>query len=163
MNRRLVATVFTLLSVWLLSIPVSAQTISPELLMEVETTRKALEAKHRGFVARNLPMDASESHQFWPVYDAYIETKREADDLMWQIVLRYAEAFHQGGVSDALAEDLLQSGSRLLEIRLAQQQQFLPQFQQVLPAVKVARFYQIANKLDIQMRMEMSQKIPLVE
>ena len=64
---------------------------------------------------------------------------------------------------DALAEDLLLQGSRLLELRLAQQQLFLPQFQQVLPTVKVARFFQIANKLDVQMRMEMSQKIPLVE
>ena len=129
----------------------------------MEIVKEKMRTDKKLFIATNMQLTESEAKEFWPVYDAYMDEKREADDLMWQIVLRYAEAFHQGGVSEELAEDLLESGSKLLELRLAQQQQFLPRFQKVLPAVKVARFYQIANKLDIQMRMEMSQKIPLLE
>ena len=39
--------------------------------------------------------------------------------------------------------------------------QYLPRFKQVLPPRKVARFYQIENKLDIAILAEMAQAIPL--
>jgi hypothetical protein len=40
---------------------------------------------------------------------------------------------------------------------------YLKQFSKVLPGLKVARFYQIENKLDVVVRYEMAERIPLVE
>ena len=39
---------------------------------------------------------------------------------------------------------------------------FLPRFLKVLPARKVARFYQIENKADALLRVDVTEQVPLV-
>lgn len=162
-NRKTPPALLLIAFAWLLSLPLAAEPLTPAMKAEVASTRLALEAKHRGFIARNLELDTSQKQKFWPVYDAYLAAKREADDLMWQTILRYANAHNQGGVSEALADELLAQGVTILEMKLALHQQFLPQFKEALPTVKVARFYQIVNRLDTKMKMDMAQNVPLIE
>ena len=162
-NRKTPCALLLIVFAWLLSLPLAAETLTPALEAEVASTRQVLEAKHRGFIARNLELEGSQNQKFWPVYDAYLDAKREADDLMWQIILRYANAHNQGGISEALADDLLAQGVKMLEMRLALHRQFLPRFKAVLPSIKVARFYQLVNRLDNKMEMEMAQNVPLVD
>ena len=45
--------------------------------------------------------------------------------------------------------------------RVDMRAKFLPKFKKVLPAKKVARFYQLENKLDIAILSEMAEAIPL--
>ncbi|MEH6651882.1 MAG: hypothetical protein V7707_17815 [Motiliproteus sp.] len=162
-NRNTPSALLLIAFACLWSLPLAAESLTPEMKAEVATTRLALAAKHRGFIARNLELEPSQNQQFWPVYDAYLEAKLGADDLRWQIILRYANAHNQGGVSEALADDLLAQGVTLLEMQLALHQQFLPRFKAVLPTVKVARFYQIVNRLNTKMEMELARNVPLVD
>ena len=47
------------------------------------------------------------------------------------------------------------------QARASLKAKYLPKFKKVLPAKKVARFYQVENKLDILILAEMAEQIPL--
>ena len=50
---------------------------------------------------------------------------------------------------------------RIEEDRARLKAQYLPKFKKVLPVKKVARFYQIENKLDTALLAELAEAIPL--
>ena len=147
----------------LLSMPIAQAADTQSTLAQIDNARLLVETKHRAIIAKNLTLNDAEHQPFWDLYDDYMAAKRDADELMWQLVLRYAQAYNNETVDDKLADELMAESVRLMELELALRKQYQPRFRQVLPGTKVARFFQLDNKVDALMRMEMASKIPLVE
>jgi hypothetical protein len=59
----------------------------------------------------------------------------------------------------ALLDELMKIDSLGLKLRQA----YLPKFRQVLPEVKVVRYYQIENKINAALNYELATNIPLMK
>jgi hypothetical protein len=78
-----------------------------------------------------------------------------------KVIQEYTSAFPNIPDDTALqlARDWLAAEGDRVKIR----QEYLDQFAKVLPGRKVARFYQIENKMDAVIRYDLAAEIPVVE
>lgn len=126
------------------------------LLEKVRADKKLL-------VAANMNLTEQEAAAFWPVYEAY---QKEWDGMNGRIkdtVKRYADAYNAGAVTDEAAKKLLDEALAIEAAELDLKKSYLPKFGKVLPAAKVARYYQIENKIRSAVRADLAGGIPLVE
>ena len=65
-------------------------------------------------------------------------------------------------MSDSVAKKLLDDSLLMDSEYLKLRQSFLAKFRGILPDTKVARYYQLENKIDAVLRYEQAKRIPLI-
>jgi len=130
---------------------------------ELANARAMLQAGRADIIREDLRMTDSESAEFWPVYDKYHEDIMVVRDRQATMIADFLKTYRHGALTNEYAEDLLKEHleieSELLKIR----KEFVRRFNKVLPAVKVARFYQLENKMDADIDVQLALFIPLAE
>jgi hypothetical protein len=81
-------------------------------------------------------------------------------DRILELITTYADNYDN--LTDDVADKLLTEFVRIEKERARLKAKYLPKFRKVLPPRKVARFYQVENKLDIAILSEVAQSVPLV-
>lgn len=78
------------------------------------------------------------------------------------LITRYVDRFNAGDLSNEYADELLEEyfaiRLELLEARRAH----IPKFKAILPALKVAQLYQLENKLNAEVDIQLAMVIPLI-
>jgi len=124
------------------------------LLDAVRSNRKAL-------VAVNLELTDAEATRFWPVYDRYQTEINGVGDRWLAVIEDYIASFRDLSNDKAtkLVEDYLAVEADRVQVRRT----FVPDFAAILPGRKLARLYQIENKMDAVIRYDLAARIPVVE
>ena len=145
-----------------MSSPASAQ-VNPafaDLNEATEEARSVMQTERRTIVAQGLSLSADEEKAFWPIYDRYMADIKAASDLRVKVITDYAANYDS--LSDATARGLLENylkyQSNILDIRKS----YVRKFRKALPEIKLARFYQIENKIDSITNFVLAREIPLV-
>jgi hypothetical protein len=125
------------------------------LLDKVRADKKLL-------VAANMNLTEPEAAAFWPVYEAYQKDLQALNGRIKATIESYAAAYNQGTVADDTAKKLLDDALAIDGAEVDLKRSYVPKFQKVLPAAKVARYYQIENKIRAGIKYEMAAGIPLV-
>ena len=137
--------------------PAGAPTIEPTaqaLLDAIRSNRKAV-------VAVNLTLTEEEAGKFWPLYDRYQKEINGLGDRLVAIIKDYTENF--SSLSDEKAAKILEDYLAVEADRVQVKRTYAPQFTAVLPGRKVARLYQIENKMDAVIRYDLAATIPVIE
>jgi len=129
----------------------------------MDIVREAMRADKKALVATNLQLTDAEAKAFWPVYDKYQKDLLTANNKLYQVIEEYAAGYNKSKLTDAKGLDLVRGYLSAEEARTKVRSSYLEQFSKALPGLKVARFYQIENKLDAIVRYEMAGQIPLVK
>ena len=74
----------------------------------------------------------------------------------------YAEAFNADAMTDAKAEEIIKEYFSIEEAMLKLQKRWWKKFSKILPARKAARYYQLENKLDAVVDVDLADQIPLI-
>lgn len=119
-----------------------------------------LRADKKLLVADNMTLTEAEAAKFWPVYDAYQVGLNALMTRTVTLVKDYATNFDK--VTDPMSEKMLTEMLAIEQERAALMQAFRPKFAATIPAKKVARYYQIENKLRAVVNYELADAIPLV-
>lgn len=127
----------------------------------MDKVRDALKAKKRAFVAVNMELTEAEDAKFWPVYDSYQTDLDKVNMKVGEMIGDYAKNYN--ALTDEKAKELLKTSLALEKELLNLRDSYLPKFSAVLPAKKVARYYQLENKIQAVTRYDMAEKIPLVK
>jgi hypothetical protein len=128
---------------------------------ELDILRDTIRANKRAFVAVNLRLTDDEAGRFWPIYDRYDGELRTINDRVVKLLDEYSSSFPN--LSDdraaALIGDYLGAEADRAQLRRT----YLPEFSKALPGRKVARFYQLENKMEAVLRYDLASRIPVVE
>ena len=160
--NRLVALCTTALisSAMLLAMPCNVHAQGAQ--QEIDDGRAMVRAGFRGLIQEEIPMTQQESAAFWPVYDEYERAVTAIMDRYSALIARYIDRFDKGDLSDEYADELLGEyfaiRQELLDVRRA----FIPKFKAVLPSLKVARLYQLENKVNAEIDIQLALAIPLI-
>jgi hypothetical protein len=127
----------------------------------MEIVLQKIRADKKLLVAENLQLTEAEAKGFWPVYSRYQDELFLLRTRTAKLITDYAAAYDQMG-NDA-AKKLLDEYMTIEALGLKLRQAYLPKFRAVLPEVKVARYYQIENKIYAALVYEIAAKIPLVK
>jgi len=155
-----------LAAVLVLGLPAAAlRAAQPRGGPAVEANREvlldAIRANRKALVAANLKLTDDEATKFWPVYDAYQKEINGIGDRLVAVIQDYTASF-----SDLSNDKAMKLTGEYLDIeadRLKVRRSYVDTFAKALPGRKVARFYQIENKLDAVIRYELAATIPVVE
>ena len=123
--------------------------------------REKVRADKKLVVATTLQLTEAEAGVFWPVYDAYQRDMIEHYDRVVKLLEDYAKAYE--AMTDATATQLLGEFVALEANHVAVLTKYVPRFQSVLPPRKVARFYQVENKLRALLSYDLARDIPLLK
>jgi len=78
-----------------------------------------------------------------------------------RLIKDYADNYDN--LTNAKARKLLDEMVNIESLRVKLNKTYLPKFRKALPETKVARYYQIENKINAALYSEFAEKIPLVE
>ena len=146
------------MAICLIAFPAFAQEVTKNTM---DSVRDALKAQKRAFIAVNMQLTDAEDAKFWPVYDSYQKDMEKINQKIGDLILDYAKNFES--LTDAKADELLKTNLSMEKEILQLKTSYLPKFKAVLPAKKVARYYQLENKIQAVGRYDLAEKIPLVK
>jgi hypothetical protein len=151
-------TLFCALTVTLAAPPPIAAQDTPADNMNL--VREKLRADKKLLVAENMRMTETEAAAFWPVYEAFQADLGKLSDNAVTLVSFYANNYRS--MTDTAATRMLDQFLALERDRAALLQSYRPKFGAVLPPVKVARYYQIENKIRAVLNYELAKGIPMM-
>jgi uncharacterized FlgJ-related protein len=126
----------------------------------IELMRKDVRAEKADIVAKTMELDAEEAALFWPIYKKYEAEAKALGDERLAIITEYAENLDT--LTDEKAKDLVTRAVALDGKEHALRERYLKELFAVLPAKVVARFYQVENRINNLVDLELSSQIPLV-
>ena len=127
----------------------------------MQILRDKLKADKKLVVADAMELTEAESKAFWPVYDAYQKDLAGVQDRALVLIKDYAANY--GAMTDAVAKKLLDQSIAIDKDRWTLAQTYLPKFRKALPELKVARYYQVENKIRAVVNYELASSIPLAK
>jgi len=137
-----------------------AAAVAPQTVKEtLEVSRQAVESQRRVLVAGALPLTDAEADAFWPLYDAYEKERRPLDERANNLVADFLAG--AATLTEAQAKAMVEEALAVEEGRLRVRRTYLGRMAKAIPARKLARFYQIDNKLDSVVRADVARQVPL--
>ena len=120
-----------------------------------------IRADKKLFVAANMQMTEAEAKSFWPLYKQYQDELFLLRTRTVQLIKDYADAYET--MTNNTAKKLLNEYVAIESLGPKLRQAYLPKFRNVLPEVKVVRYYQIENKINAVLMYELAGNIPLMK
>ena len=127
----------------------------------MQTVLEKVKADKKLLVAENMQLTEAEAKAFWPVYERYQAELFLIRTRTIKLITDYAAAY--GTMTNPTAKKLLDESITIEALRLKLNRAYLAEFRKVLPDVKVARYYQIENKINAVLYYEFAANIPLVK
>ena len=156
--KKVLPVVFVLCVIFLFSVPVYAQDKPADTNQIV---REKIQADKKLLVAENMEFTEAEAKAFWPVYESYQKDIGKMVDRTQKLIEDYAANYKT--MTDPTAKKLLDDMIAIENDRLKLKKDYLPKFRKVLSDKKVARYYQLENKIFAVVSYEMAKVIPLVK
>ena len=122
--------------------------------------RQQLMGDKKQLVASYMDLSETEAKAFWPVYADYQNELFLLQSRSIKLIKDFAEVYQK--MTDSDAKKLLDEYLAIEGLRLKVRQAYLPKFRKVLSEKKVARYYQIENKIHALLTYELAKQIPLV-
>jgi hypothetical protein len=123
--------------------------------------KEKLKADKKLIVSAALTLTDTEAAAFWPVYDSYQKDLSALNGRSMKLIQDYAD--HYGAMTDASAKGMVDSYLKLEKDRIALMQSYTAKFRKAIPEIKVARYYQVENKIRAVVNYELADAIPLAE
>ena len=126
----------------------------------MDLVREKIKADKKLVVAEAMALTEAESKAFWPVYDAYQGDISKINQRTVKLIQDYAASYK--AMTDPVAGKLLDEAIAIEKDRAALFATYRPKFSAVLPATKVARYYQIENKIRAAINYDLAGSIPIM-
>jgi hypothetical protein len=126
----------------------------------MEQLREKIRADKKLIVAEAMGLTQAEATAFWPVYDAYQQELAGLAARTEKVIQDYAASYQ--AMTPEVARRLLDTSLGIEQDRVRLMQSYVPKFRGVLPDAKVARYYQVENKIRAAVNYELAAAIPLV-
>jgi len=127
----------------------------------MQLVREKIQTDKKLFIAQNMNLMESEAKVFWPVYEDYQKELGKLVDKTVKLIDNYAANFQT--MTEEAAKGLIDGYLAIETERVTLMKSFLPKFRKVLPEKKVARYYQLENKIDAVVNYGLAKQIPLVK
>jgi galactose-1-phosphate uridylyltransferase len=120
-----------------------------------------IRADKKLLVAENMQLTEAEAKAFWPVYDQYQDELFLLRTRTVKLINDFTDAYEK--MTSETAKKLMDEYMTIETLGPKLRQTYLLKFRKVLPEVKVARYYQIENKINAALMYELARNIPLMQ
>lgn len=151
--------------VLLASVPTQAQDNNSGVLSNpgLANARAMIRASQDATIRSELRLTDAEQSAFWPLYQEYRADMLPIQDRYVALIAGYLRNYESGVLTDEYADDLLDNYFDIKGDLLGMRKSYIRKFKKDLPSLKVARFYQLENKMSADVDAELALLVPLVE
>lgn len=125
--------------------------------------RAMVQAGREELIRSELRFTDEESAAFWPIFESYQAQSSAIGDRYAALLTEYVDRYHRGDLDDEYAKRLLDEYFGIKQEMLDVQTNYAPKFMAVLPALKVAQFFQLENKIRAEIDSQLAIAIPLID
>lgn len=144
-----------------LSISTAADKPGDKPADHMQVLAEKIKADKKLLIAENMELTESEAKKFWPVYQQFQDELFLLRMRTFALIKKYAESYEV--LTNEKARQLLDEAMTIESLQLKLRQAYLPKFRKVLPDIKVARYYQMENKINAALMYELARNIPLAK
>lgn len=142
------------------STPQAAPAAPPAVdLGDVELTRASIQVKRQALVTSAMDLEPKEADAFWPLYREYRMAMATVNDRFVKLLITYLD--QHDTLTDDTAARMTDEYLGIERDRNGVKVTYVPKFRAVIPARKVARFFQIDHKLDAVINSSLAELVPL--
>jgi hypothetical protein len=128
---------------------------------DMQILMEKIKADKKLLVSENMQLSEAEAKKFWPVYDQYQNELFILRTRSLKLIEDYAK--NSESMTNDIAKKLLDEYLTIERLRQKVRDAYLPKFRKAIPGIKVARYYQIENKISAVVNYELAKLIPLVK
>ncbi|NIV16959.1 MAG: hypothetical protein GWN47_00790 [Woeseiaceae bacterium] len=130
---------------------------------ELANARQMIQEGREAVIREELRLTAEEADGFWPLYEKYRAELMPIQDRYVALVADYMQHYEAGSLTDENAEEMLDAYFDVKSDVLRLRKRYIRQFRKVMPMLKVARFYQLENKMNADIDIELAMLVPLAD
>jgi hypothetical protein len=132
------------------------QNLSFDSAMQV--ARAGVSADRATIVSEGMNFNEHDGAAFWPLYRSYEYERSTLDDTRVAFIKEYTVKSATLNDADAksMAEGMFEYDRRIAELK----KKFFKKFNKVLPALTVAKFFQLDRRIDLLMDMKVESSLP---
>jgi hypothetical protein len=135
-----------------------AQDQEPTIDSAIAVARANMQAGKTTVITSAMNFNDKEGAAFWPIYKQYDYERSRLDDGRVAVIKEYAQKYPNLTDADAkaMAEKMLECDSRLAALK----KKYYKKFNKVLPALTVAKFFQLERRVDLLMDIQVESSLP---
>ena len=137
---------------------VRAQDQEPDIDSTIAMARANMRADRTTLITTGMNFTDKEGAAFWPIYQQYEYERSKLDDRRAAVIKQYTLKYPNLTDAEAksMAEEMFDCESRLAELK----KKYYKKFNKVLPALTVAKFFQLERRVDLLMDMNVEYSLP---
>jgi Spy/CpxP family protein refolding chaperone len=135
-----------------------AQAQEPNIDSTIALVRANMRADRTTLITSGMNFNDKDGAAFWPIYQQYEYERSRLDDRRAAVIKQYTQKYPNltDAEANAMAEQMLDCESRLAELK----KKYYKKFNKVLPALTVAKFFQLDRRVDLLMDMNVEASLP---
>ncbi len=127
----------------------------------VELQRSDIRARKAEIITEVMRFDEKEAAAFWPIYNEYAAAQAKLNDRRLANVKELLNKYDS--MSEDEARKFVERSFGLEKERTALKEQYFKKMCKVLPARKVARFFQVENQLNLLLDLQVTASLPIID
>lgn len=127
----------------------------------IEILRSVLKTEKKAAISEVMNFTEQEAEVFWPLYNEFTEKMYVVQGKRVQIIKDYAANY--SNMTDEKADELWTAAMEFKQESMKLTKQYYKKFKKILPAGKVARYFQAENKIATLIDFELASEIPMIE
>ncbi len=135
-----------------------AQNGQTSLASVIEVVRASSEADRVTIITQAMNFNDQDAAAFWPIYRKYERERSELDDRRVAVIKEYASKYPNLTDDDAkgMTGRMIDCDASMAALK----KKYYKNFNAVLPALTVAKFFQLDHRLDLVMDMKVESSLP---
>ena len=135
-----------------------AQDQEPTIDSTIAVVRANMQADRTTLITTGMNFNDKDGAAFWPIYKQYQYERSKLDDGRVAVIKEYTHKYPTltDAEAKAMAEQMLECDYRLAALK----KKYYKKFNKVLPALTVAKFFQLERRVDLMMDMQVEASLP---
>ena len=127
----------------------------------IDLQRADLRERKQQIIAEVMRLDEREAAAFWPVYQEYAAEQAGLGDRRLENMKLLLHKYDS--LSEDEAKQLVERSIGIEKERLALKERYFKKMCKILPARKVARFFQVENQLNLALELQVYASLPVID
>jgi hypothetical protein len=140
----------------------AALAVAPAAPQQESAALERIKAEKKAWVALNMELAPADAESFWPVYEGYQKDLNQINTRVVRLIESYASHYRDRSLTEEGARKLYQESLSIDESYLKLRKTYAGRFAKVLNARQVARYLQLEDRINTQMRYELQANLPLI-
>jgi hypothetical protein len=129
----------------------------------IELARSDLKNQKAIIIAQNMELTEAEGAEFWPLQRDYQNELSRLNDEKLALIVSYAKSYNADSLTDQEATELARESFNIEAKKTGLKRAYFKKMVKIMPAKKVARFFQIDNQLNLLVDLQVAASVPLIK